>query len=100
MVNPNPDKPTEAESTKVLTENACGNWDRSDPHQQEVSRILGDFKYDVMGILHMSEDGVMRSLTADRTVLSAQGFSKIPCSLRLYTAVLSKQRPNRSMRST
>ncbi|KAF2623843.1 hypothetical protein BU25DRAFT_414008 [Macroventuria anomochaeta] len=28
-----------------------------------------------MGILHMSEDGVLRSLTADRTVISAQGLT-------------------------
>lgn len=56
-----------------------GDWDRSDPHQQEVTRILDEFEYDLMGIIHMSEDGIMRSLTADRTVLSAQGFSKPPC---------------------
>ena len=55
----------------------CDNWDSTDPHQQVVTRILKDFKIDLMGIIHISEDGILRSLTADRKVLSAQGLSRI-----------------------
>lgn len=67
-----PKKPTEESSSW-----SCGDWDRSDPHQQEVTRVLDEFKYDLMGIMHLSGDDILRSLTADRTVISAQGLSKI-----------------------
>jgi hypothetical protein len=41
-----------------------------------VTRILKSFKYDILGILHLNNDGVLRSLTADRYVLSAEGLRK------------------------
>jgi hypothetical protein len=63
-------------ATEEPTAPKCGDWDRSDPHQQEVTRILKTFKNDMMGITHLSSDGVLRSLTADRKVISAQGLSK------------------------
>src|SRR5690242_10916941 len=78
LAKPTGKAPGETSSSEDSPSGSCGNWDRSDPHQQEVSRILGDFRYDVAGIIHISGDGVMRSLTADRAVLSAQGFSKTP----------------------
>jgi hypothetical protein len=56
---------------------SCGSWDRDDPHQQEVSRILKDFRMDLMGVTAIGKDGVLRSLTADRTVIDAQGLSKV-----------------------
>jgi hypothetical protein len=49
-------------------------YDVNDPHQQEVSRILDGFQQDLMGVLSLGKDGIMRSLTADRKVLSAEPF--------------------------
>ncbi|KAL1792502.1 hypothetical protein ACET3X_009009 [Alternaria dauci] len=50
------------------------NYDTSDSLQQEITRVLKDFKNDVLGITFLGNDGVLRSLTADRKVLSAQGL--------------------------
>lgn len=52
------------------------NYDTSDPLQQEVTRILRGFKNDILGITFLGNDSVLRSLTADRKVLSAEGLSK------------------------
>ncbi len=73
-----PEKSTEKSSSEDSSAGGCVDWDRNGPHQQEVSRIMADFKFDLMGIIHISEDGVLRSLTADRTVISAQGLSEAP----------------------
>lgn len=51
--------------------------DVNDPVQLEVSRILKTFTYDIMGIIALGRDGIMRSLTADRRILSAEAFSTI-----------------------
>lgn len=71
---------TESETTSTggSASGGCGNWDRKDPHQQEVTSIMSEFKHDLMGIIHISKDGILRSLTADRKVISAQGLSKTP----------------------
>lgn len=53
---------------------SCVTWDVEDPIQKEVSSILKAFQYDIMGIISLGKDGVMRSLTADRRVLSAIPF--------------------------
>jgi hypothetical protein len=53
------------------------SWDTNDPHQQEVSRILKGFQHDIIGVVSLGKDGIMRSLTADRKVLSAQAFSTV-----------------------
>ena len=54
----------------------CGTFERNDPKQQELSRILAGFKQDILGVISLGKnDGVLRSLTADRTVLSAEGLS-------------------------
>ncbi|KAG9185569.1 hypothetical protein G6011_06900 [Alternaria panax] len=50
------------------------NYDTSDPLQQEVTHILRSFKNDILGITFLGNDGVLRSLTADRKVLSAEGL--------------------------
>ena len=52
------------------------SYDTSDPLQQEVTRVLKGFKNDIPGITFLGNDGVLRSLTADRKVLSAEGLSK------------------------
>ena len=49
--------------------------DKDDPVQREISRLLKPFKRDLMGIFHLGTDGIMRSLTADRTILSAAAMS-------------------------
>jgi len=54
------------------------SYDTSDPLQQEVTRILKSFKNDILGITFLGNDGVLRSLTAGRKVLSAEGLSKHP----------------------
>lgn len=54
---------------------SCVTWDVEAPIQKEVSGILKAFQYDIMGITSLGRDGVMRSLTADRKVLSAVPFS-------------------------
>ena len=53
-------------------------WDTTDPRQQEVTHILKGFKLDILGIISIGKDGILRSLTADRKVLSAAALSKIP----------------------
>ncbi|KAH6870436.1 hypothetical protein BKA58DRAFT_385071 [Alternaria rosae] len=50
------------------------SYDTSDPLQQEVTRILKSFKNDILGITFLGNDGILRSLTADRRVLSAEGL--------------------------
>lgn len=50
------------------------NYDVNNPHQQEFSRILKGFKHDIMGIIALGKDGILRSLTADRRVLSAEAL--------------------------
>ncbi|KAI4942654.1 hypothetical protein J4E91_009823 [Alternaria rosae] len=50
------------------------SYDTSDPLQQEVTRILKSFKNDILGITFLGNDGILRSLTADRKVLSAEGL--------------------------
>ncbi|KAJ9150559.1 hypothetical protein NKR19_g5234 [Coniochaeta hoffmannii] len=59
-------------------------WDRSDPIQQELTTILSSLKHDalLMGILSLSNDGVMRSFTADRHVVDAVGLS--PAQIAAY----------------
>lgn len=74
-----------AETTKATEEasaSCCASFDKSDPIQQEVTHIMKTLKRDLMGIIHLASDGVIRSLTADRTVLSAQGLSKATPSTR------------------
>ncbi|KAF2832698.1 hypothetical protein CC86DRAFT_442826 [Ophiobolus disseminans] len=67
--------PGSEESKERVSAPACAlNYDVNDPLQQEVSRILKDFRYDIMGIISLGTDGIMRSLTADRKVLSAVPF--------------------------
>ncbi|KAF2846239.1 hypothetical protein T440DRAFT_558389 [Plenodomus tracheiphilus IPT5] len=58
-----------------------GSWDRSDPIQQEVSLGLKGLKKDIMGVISLGKDGIMRSLTADRRVLDA-----IPMTLEQINA--------------
>jgi hypothetical protein len=62
------------------------NWDTNDPHQQEVSRILSSFQNDIMGVISLGKDGIMRSLTGDRRVLSAEAF----CTIDLEWPVVLK----------
>jgi hypothetical protein len=70
-------EPSHLTEEQPAEEFSCSSWDRNDPHQQEVSRILNDFKIDLMGVISIGTDGVLRSLTADRTVIDAQGMSKV-----------------------
>lgn len=55
----------------------CGRFDREDPDQQEVSKILAHLKDDLslLGIYALGKDGVLRSLTADRDVIDAAGLT-------------------------
>jgi len=68
MTNPTPGNTTPPPS--------CGTWDRSDPAQQALSRLI-NLKHDstLHGISILSRDGVMRSLTADRRVVDAVGLT-------------------------
>jgi len=66
-----PKAPKEAASAPACVP----NYDVNDLLQKEVSKILKGFKYDIMGIISLGKDGIMRSLTADRKVLSAVPFS-------------------------
>ncbi|KAF2123381.1 hypothetical protein P153DRAFT_303983 [Dothidotthia symphoricarpi CBS 119687] len=50
------------------------NYDINDPLQQEVTCVFDRLKNDIMGIIALGNDGVLRSLTADRRVLSAEGL--------------------------
>lgn len=84
-----PQQPTEGEPTEESSTFSCGSWDRNDPHQQEVSRILKDFKLDLMGVISIGTDGVLRSLTAYRTVIDAQGLSKILfCNVSTHVSLI------------
>jgi hypothetical protein len=53
-------------------QSSCINHDLNDPIQKEVSKILKNFQYDIMGVISLGKDGIMRSLTSDRKVLSAE----------------------------
>ncbi|KAK5659117.1 hypothetical protein OQA88_1207 [Cercophora sp. LCS_1] len=52
----------------------CGDWFRDDPDQAELSAILRSWKMDPDGIISLGNDGVLRSLTADRDVIDAVGL--------------------------
>lgn len=65
----------EGQLAEASLKSTCGDWNRIDPYQQDVTRILKSFKKDLMGIIHISSDGILRSLTADRQILFAQGPS-------------------------
>lgn len=54
---------------------SCQTWDVNDPVQVEISQLLENLQYDIMGIISLGKDGIMRSLTSDREVLSAEPFS-------------------------
>jgi hypothetical protein len=69
---------TKPEEEQSAAPKCIPNYDTSDPLQQEVTRILRSFKNDILGITFLGNDGVLRSLTADRKVLSAEGLSKLP----------------------
>jgi hypothetical protein len=56
---------------------SCHNYDMNDPIQQEISQILKEFQYDIMGVITLGKDGIMRSVTSDRKVLSAKPFSTL-----------------------
>ncbi|KAF3032616.1 hypothetical protein E8E11_000433 [Didymella keratinophila] len=75
-------EPSNLAEEQPAEEFSCSSWDRSDPYQQEVSRILKDFKIDLMGVISIGADGVLRSLTADRTVIDAQGLT--PDQIRAF----------------
>ncbi|KNG50880.1 hypothetical protein TW65_01858 [Stemphylium lycopersici] len=51
------------------------HWDTTDPLQQEVSRIMKSLPRDLCGVLALGSDGVLRSVTADRKVLGAEGLT-------------------------
>ncbi|KAI1273117.1 hypothetical protein F5Y07DRAFT_273834 [Xylaria sp. FL0933] len=53
----------------------CISWSREDPDQQELSAILDSFKMDNLGVISLGKDGILRSLTADRDVVSAAPLS-------------------------
>ncbi|KAI4695190.1 uncharacterized protein J4E84_001815 [Alternaria hordeiaustralica] len=66
---------TDSSTAKISSAPRCvPSYDISDPLQQEVTRILRSFKNDILGIKFLGNDGVLRSLTADRKVLSAEGL--------------------------
>jgi hypothetical protein len=55
------------------------------PDQQEISQVLRSLKLDMEGIFHLGNDGVLRSLTADRAVIDA-----IPLPPNLIKAFLDR----------
>ncbi|KAH7412080.1 hypothetical protein DE146DRAFT_751216 [Phaeosphaeria sp. MPI-PUGE-AT-0046c] len=65
---------TEANEEQPAATRSCVTWEIEDPIQKEISGILELFQYDIMGIISLGRDGIMRSLTADRKVLSAVPF--------------------------
>jgi hypothetical protein len=65
---------------------ACQIYDANDPIQQEISQILKEFQYDIMGVISLGKDGIMRSLTSDRKVLSAKPFSTLILCPKLLRA--------------
>jgi hypothetical protein len=62
---------------------SCQTYDADDPIQQEISRILNAFQYDIMGVISLGKDGIMRSVTSDRKVLSAEPFSTLYPNFRM-----------------
>ncbi|KAI1288695.1 hypothetical protein F5Y03DRAFT_379457 [Xylaria venustula] len=52
-------------------QHSCGSWSREDPDQQELSRIIAGFELDNGGVISLGKDGILRSLTAERDVISA-----------------------------
>lgn len=68
----------------------CITHDINDLIQKEVSQIMKSFQYDIMGVISLGKDGIMRSLTCDRKVLSAQAFSnKLRVALMASAANIS-----------
>jgi hypothetical protein len=61
---------------KASVQKCVPSWDTRDPLQEEVTRIRQCLKHDILGIEFLGNDGVLRTLTADRKVLSAHGLSK------------------------
>lgn len=75
-------------TAKPTVENRCAaTFNRQDPDQQEVTKILTGFRHDptLLGCISLGKDGVLRSLTADRDVVDAAGLSP-----RLITALLDR----------
>jgi hypothetical protein len=70
-------------------QSSCINHDLNDPIQKEVSKILKNFQYDIMGVISLGKDGIMRSLTSDRKVLSAQAFSTSSIGYKHGVALLT-----------
>jgi hypothetical protein len=68
---------TKPEEEQSAAPTCVPSYDTSNPLQQEVTRVLRSFKNDILGITFLGNDGVLRSLTADRKVLSAEGLSKL-----------------------
>jgi hypothetical protein len=64
-------EPTAAESSS----SSCQNYNANDPVQIEISQLLKNLQYDIMGVISLGKDGIMRSHTSDRKVLSAEPFS-------------------------
>jgi len=76
---------SEAQPADTAKDNCTTHDVNDDPIQKEVSQILKNFRYDIMGVLSLGKDGIMRSLTWDRKVLSAEAFSK-----QLRVALISR----------
>lgn len=74
------------------TPSSCLTYDRSDPAQQELSRLI-KLKHDstLGGVFFLGRDGVFRSLTADRRVVDAVGLT--PAQIKL----LQSRRPEESL---
>jgi hypothetical protein len=68
---------SETSESKAATSSSssCQNYDANDPLQMEISQLLKNLQYDIMGVISLGKDGIMRSLTSDRRVLSAEPFS-------------------------
>ncbi|EOA87569.1 hypothetical protein ACJQWK_08650 [Exserohilum turcicum] len=64
-------------------------WDTDDPLQQQVSALLKRLPRDICGVIALGDDGVLRSLTADRKVLAAEGLTP-----ELTAAFLSRFPPD------
>lgn len=50
-------------------------YDRNHPDQQEITAILAKFNKDPLSVISLGKDGVLRTLSADRSVLDAVGLS-------------------------
>jgi hypothetical protein len=86
---------SKAEDSSPAPAPACTpSWDTNDPHQQEVSRILKGFQNDIMGVISLGKDGIMRSLTGDRKVLSAEAFSTVNLDCPLKRLLIALKHPN------